>query len=269
MFSNSSYNEKVSVVKENTYLLDSEKQRQLQTLEQELKIKLEEEIASLEKTLQKDPSNALNQRKLKGLNEVKLDIEKSISSREKIISPSEVDHALASKSQLIETFSPDYNEKVADVKGHAIRSQVEKLEELQKLDTELVALIDAEVIKATVAAKKKSKDEVLKTAKSDLIELQTLANTVISERAKEIEMLKSNSVTESQKNELIANVKPDYASIISDISKAKYDHAKELQELIKEEKVKLKKHVDPYEKFMKSMKKKPEKPIRNTKVYEI
>jgi len=231
----SSYNEKVSVVKENTYLLDSEKQRQLQTLEQELKIKLEEEIASLEKTLQKDPSNALNQRKLKGLNEVKLDIEKSISSREKIISPSEVDHALASKSQLIETFSPDYNEKVADVKGHAIRSQVEKLEELQKLDTELVALIDAEVIKATVAAKKKSKDEVLKTAKSDLIELQTLANTVISERAKEIEMLKSNSVTESQKNELIANVKPDYASIISDISKAKYDHAKELQELIKEE----------------------------------
>ena len=231
----SSYNEKVTAIKENEYLLDGEKANQLQELDKDLLTKVQSEIKSLEKSVSENPTNAVDKRKLEGLKAVELDLSGSISSREKTISPSDLDHALAKKGDLIEKFSPEYNEKVEEINGHALNSQVQKLEELQKLDQELLVSINEEVTKSTAAAKKKSKDQELQKNKAEMIELQSLAENVISERAKEIEVLKANSVSEKQKSDLISEVKPDYISNVSKIKDAKNDHAKELQDLIKEE----------------------------------
>ncbi len=231
----SSYNEKVSEIKGNEYLLDGEKSIQLQELDKDLLTKVQSEIQSLEKSIAENPTNALDKRKLEGLKAVEIDVAKSISEREKSISPSDLDHALAKKAGVIEKFSPDYNEKVEEINGHALNSQVQKLEELQKLDQELLVQIKEQVKLTTTAAKKKSKDQELQKSKTEMIELQTLAENVIEERTKEIEILKANSVTEKQKEDLISEVKPDYISNVDKIKDAKYDHAKELQELIKEE----------------------------------
>ncbi len=231
----SSYNEKVTSIKENEYLLDGEKAIQLQELDKDLLTKVQSEINSLEKSVSENSTNAVDKRKLEGLKAVESDLSKSISSREKTISPSDLDHALAKKADLIEKFSPEYNEKVEEINSHALNTQVQKLEELQKLDQELLVSIKEEVTKSTVASKKKSKDQELKKVKADMIELQSLAENVISERAKEIEILKANSISEKQKSDLVSEVKPDYISNVSKIKDAKNDHAKELQDLIKEE----------------------------------
>ena len=231
----STYNEKASEIKENEYLLDGEKMIQLQELDKGLLTKVQSEIKSLEKSLSENPTNSVDKRKLEGFKAVELDLTKSIAVREKSISPSDLDHALAKKGSIIEKFSPEYNEKVEEINSHALNSQVQKLEELQKLDEELLVQIKEEVNASTAAAKKKSKDQDLQKAKTEIIELQSLAENVISERTKEIEILKANSVTSKQKEELISGVKPDYSSKIDNIKDAKYDHSKELQELIKEE----------------------------------
>ncbi len=231
----STYNEKASEIKENEYLLDGEKMIQLQELDKGLLTKVQSEIKSLEKSLSENPTNSVDKRKLEGFKAVELDLSKSIAVREKSISPSDLDHALAKKGSIIEKFSPEYNEKVEEINSHALNSQVQKLEELQKLDEELLVQIKEEVNASTAAAKKKSKDQDLQKAKTEIIELQSLAENVISERTKEIEILKANSVTSKQKEELISGVKPDYSSKIDNIKDAKYDHSKELQELIKEE----------------------------------
>ena len=229
------YNEKASEIKENEYLLDGEKMIQLQELDKGLLTKVQSEIKSLEKSLSDNPTNSVDKRKLEGFKAVELDLAKSIAVRDKSMSPSDLDHALAKKGSVIEKFSPEYNEKVEEINSHALNSQVQKLEELQKLDEELLVQIKEEVNSSTAAAKKKSKDQDLLKAKTEIIELQSLAENVISERAKEIEILKANSVTSKQKEELISGVKPDYSSKIDNIKDAKYDHSKELQELIKEE----------------------------------
>ena len=232
----SSYNEKVNEIKQNEYLLDGEKLVQLQELDKNLLIKLDKEIEELEKSLVEDPSNTVNKRKLDGLAAVKIDLENGVSSREKSISPSSLDKSLVSKSELIEKFNPEYNEKVANINGDAINTQIEKLEELQKLDQELLISIKEEVKNATIDLKKKPKDETLKKSKADINELQILAEKVLFERAKEIELLKSNSVSEKQKSELVSEIRPNYTSKIGQIKDSKLNHDKELQELINEEK---------------------------------
>lgn len=230
-----SYNDKVAEVKNNEYMLDTEKQLQLQKLDQELVVAIDQEIASLQKELSDNPSNALAKRKVEQLNTLKTELEGTIAERQNSLSPSEASNPLAAKADLIEKLEAGYNERVAEIKADAFLTDLEKETQLQELDKELLVTINKELTKATKASKSKPKDEALKTAKQELAELKAIAEKVITEREEDLIAKKSASVTAQQKTELIEKVKPDYEAKVQQINDSNAEQSVKIQDLLKEE----------------------------------
>lgn len=229
------YNKKVAEVKTNEYMLDSEKQLQLLKLDQELVVAIDEEVASLQKELNENPSNALAKRKMEQLGTLKKELEGTISNRQNSLSTSEESNPLAVKAELIEKLEGGYNERVAEIKADAFATDLEKETQLQELDKDLLVTINRELTKVTKASKSKPKDETLKTQKQELAELKAIAEKVIAEREEDLMVQKSASVTAQQKSELITKVKPDYEAKIQQINDSNAEQSLKLQDALKEE----------------------------------
>ncbi len=233
----SSYDDKVLAIKNNEYMLDSEKQLEYQKLDHELIKSIDKEITTLETTLVENPSNAQAKRKMDGLKVVKADIEKNIEVRERTIYPdTQENNPLASQAVLIETLNKAYNEKVITINEDALQSHTDKLNQLQQLDKDLQVIVNKEVTKAVNAAKRKPNDTALQKSKDDLLALKTILDEVVTERSQLILNSISASVTDAQKSELISEVKTDHEKKVEDIKNSSIDQSVKIQELIIEEK---------------------------------
>ncbi len=233
----SSYDDKVLEIKNNEYMLDSEKQLEYQKIDKELVKTIEKEIATLETTIAENPSNSQAKRKLEGLKTVKVDVEKAISVRDRTLSPeSSENNPLASHTDLIETLNKSYNEKVISINEDALQSHTDKLYQLQQLDESLQIVVNKEVTKAVNQAKRKPNDPALQKTKDDLLALKTALDIVVTERSDLILNSISASVTDQQKRTLISEVKPNHEDKMQDLKTSSIDPSAKIQELITEEK---------------------------------
>ena len=233
----SQYNEKVQVLKNNEYLLDSEKQAEYQKIDQQLLQSIEKEIVSLEGEMTSNPSNSQSKRKLEGLKIVKSDLQKSISVREKSLAPeSALSNPLAANAGLIETISKGYTEKLTLINEDAFISHTDKLIQFEKLDKELQLVLNKEVTKSISAAKKKPNDPELQKRKNDLIALKKILDEVVNEAPQQILNSLAASVTDQQKNTLISDVKPGHEGKTQGIKNSSKEPIKIIEELIIEEK---------------------------------
>ena len=233
----SQYNEKIQELKNNEYLLDSEKQSEYQKIDRQLLQSIEKEIVSLEGEVTSNPSNSQAKRKLEGLKIVKADLQKSILEREKSLAPeSALSNPLAASAGLIETISKGYNEKLTAINEDAFISQTDKLIQFEKLDKELQLVLNKEVTKSVSAAKKKPNDLELQKRKNELIALKKIVDEVVNEAPQQILNSIAAAVTDQQKNTLISTVKPGHDSKIEGIKNSSKAPIKIIEELIIEEK---------------------------------
>jgi hypothetical protein len=232
----SQYNEKVQELKNNEYLLDSEKQAEYQKIDQQLLKSIDKEIVSLEGGMNSNSTNTQAKRKLEGLKIVKSDLEKSILEREKSNTPQSAEgNPLAPYTALIETISKDYNEKLMLINEDALISQTDKLIQFEQIDKELQLVLSKEVAKSVSAAKKNPNDLALKKSKNDLISLKNILDDVLIEAPQKIINSIAASVTDQEKSTLISQVKPDYESKTQAIKDSRNEPNKIIQELIIEE----------------------------------
>ena len=148
-----------------------EKTDQLQKADKELVSLINKEILALENNVKNNPDPQLI-RDLSDLKKVKKELESHIVSRESNSTPTISVVALTSKEKesIIESINPNYNENVNSINSNSSISTSEKLEELSKLDKELVN-IESALTRVTTGSALETKNIIISNLKSALAAL--------------------------------------------------------------------------------------------------
>ena len=211
-----SYNAQLNAVQSNSSLSEVEKLEELQKLDRGLLSNVSAEIA---KEQQKE-SSPVQQKNLENLESVKEELASTIRDRETTIS--ELDNldlslrqtklSAQDKSTLINSVSPSYNAQLNAVQSNSSLSEVEKLEELQKLDRGLLSNISSEITKELQkesSPQQKAKLGDLETVKGDL------ESSIRNREATLFGM--SQPLTEKEKSAIIEGLSPMYGVKMNEI----------------------------------------------------
>ena len=231
------YDTQINAVQSNSSLSEVKKLEELQKLDRELLSNLSAEIA---KEQQKE-SSPEQKAKLENLETVKGDLESTIRNRDNTISGltngdlsiSQTTLSAQDKSSLINSVSPNYDAQINAVQSNSSLSEVEKLEELQKLDRTLLSNLSAEIAKEQQkesSPEQKAKLENLETVKGDL-------ESTIRNRDNTISGM-SKPLTANEKKSIIENLSPMYGvkmdEIMNNISLSESDRKDQIKSLNEE-----------------------------------
>jgi len=206
------YNEDIKAIRDNTKLSDAEKLKRTQVRDNELKAKLDQELAKVDKEMQANPQDASLKQRVETLNETIAIVESRIDERNQLIndqiaavrSPEQVEQR---KSQLLNKAVPDYEKKRDQLLARTDDAATKELIDLQerllvKLDTEKKA------VEKTLA-----KDPFNKEALSDLQLINELiknANAIITEQDEKSSDPLAAPITKAEKEALISEISPNY-----------------------------------------------------------
>ena len=235
------YDTQINAVQSNSSLSEVKKLEELQKLDRELLSNLSAEIA---KEQQKE-SSPEQKAKLENLETVKGDLESTIRNRDNTISGltngdlsiSQTTLSAQDKSSLINSVSPNYDAQINAVQSNSSLSEVEKLEELQKLDRTLLSNLSAEIAKEQQkesSPEQKAKLENLETVKGDLESTIRNRDNTISGLTNGDLSISQTTLSAQDKSSLINSVSPNYDAQINAVqSNSSLSEVEKLEELQK------------------------------------
>ena len=210
------YDAQVNAIQSNASLSELQKLEELQKLDRSLLSNLSSKIS---KEQQKE-SSPEQQAKLDNLEVVKGNLESIISNRNSTISGlanndlsvRQTTLSAQDKTSLINSVSPNYDAQINAVQSNSSLSEVEKLEELQKLDRALLSNLSAEIGKEQQkenSPEQQEKLENLETVKGDL-------ESTIRNRDNTISGM-SKPLTANEKKSIIESLSPMYGVKLNEI----------------------------------------------------
>lgn len=192
-------------------------------LERSMQADIRERISANERVLEEDPKNAVLQRELVVLAELKKENEAAILSIEKEIKGLPIAKTTFSKEQRVEKIAqidPTYDSKVAAIENSIDLTEKARLEELNSIDRSLLNDVFAELEQIESAMVNDPADKALKTEK-ELLELiaQQIEQTIKNRERQISNMNESVTVSSETKNNIIDQLDAQYRKEITAIEK--------------------------------------------------
>ena len=205
------YNSNVTNIESNKKLSESEKLNRLQAEDQKL-------LDAINNAIEK---SSLDQSKLRDLKQLKQETEMHMTARTTLIASSHEPLDDKTKQNLISEVDNKYQKNRSKIESDRSISELEKLNQIQLLDEELLDKIDEELIEVESELAKnpndselKKKDENLKSLKFDL--------QVEINKSESVLAASHNTLTTEMKNDLIQSVNSSYTSKLDEINSNKY-----------------------------------------------
>ena len=231
---NSSYNEKVNQINGNQNLTESEKLNQLQLVDKELITSVNKELVNISSSLRQNPTDASLIKKEIDLKSVRTDLETIISSRENALLVSSQPLSEKAKNDIIDGLSPMHNVKVADIKSNSKLTELEKTDQLQKADKELVSLINKEILALENNVKNNPDPQLIRDL-SDLKKVKKeLESHIVSRESNSTPTISVVALTSKEKESIIESINPNYNENVNSInSNSSISTSEKLEELSK------------------------------------
>ena len=257
------YNEKLAQIKNDNSLTEVEKAIQLQKLDESLLVAVNNEINRESDKVEANPKDNSSIERLSHLKTVKENLLNDISSRTSLLesnlasssSPdgksnsSKTDDNVSDlsvrqttlsaqdKSTLINSISPNYETQVNAIQSNASLSELEKLEELQKLDRSLLSNLSYEISKEKQkesSPEQQAKLDNLEVVKGNLESIISNRNSTISGLANNDLSVRQTTLSAQDKTSLINSVNPNYDAQINAVqSNSSLSEVEKLEELQK------------------------------------
>ncbi len=189
------YEDRVSSIEKDNSKTKSEKLSVIQTIDQELKFKAQQEESKLESALKKDPQNEELKNRLAISKELIREIEGRMKERAFDIEEEKrrvENTAVASQnksSELIASVDPKFDKEIQSIQKNEDLSEEEKLSKIQVNEKELIANIDKAIEKNNKVLDKNPDDAEAKTRKEELEQLKAIVESRVEEREQEIASL--------------------------------------------------------------------------------
>ena len=194
------YEDKVSSIEKDNSKTKLEKLSAIQTIDQELKFKAQQEVSRLESALKKDPQNEELKNRLAITKELIEEIEARMKERAVEIEEEKqrtenTDVASQNESsELIASIDPKFDKAIESIQKNEGLSEEEKLSQIQVKEKELIANIDKAIERNNKVLDKNPEDEEAKTSKEELEQLKAIVESRVEEREQEIASLVKKEV---------------------------------------------------------------------------
>ena len=214
---NPSYASKAAEIKSNSSLSQTDKNKALLDLDQQLLSTVENKISTEEQKLKSNPSDKDAQQSLADFKTVQGDLKAEIaslgnSSSDITIRTTTLD--AQGKASIINNVNPNYSNQLNAIQSNSNLSEEQKLVELQKLDRALLSKVETEL-----SAKKQS--AITTTEKQQVQDLETVKNDLeatIQSRENTISTM-SKPLTAQERKTIIDGLSPMYNVKIDGINK--------------------------------------------------
>jgi dTDP-4-amino-4,6-dideoxygalactose transaminase len=198
-------------------LSEEERLSKQQVLDQDLVQEIEKKIESNNQRILADPGNQELKKNQQALNLLKEQKQKAIVEREKVINTSSTPTKVAfTRDEVIKNADPAYVERFNAINNDRTKPEVQRFNELQKIDKQLVTRMNERIAQLEKQVKNNPQD---KNAVAELDALRTAVletEKVIDERSALIESLESGNV-QLTAQEILSQLAPAYETKIFEI----------------------------------------------------
>ena len=207
------YTDNKKAVQSNPNLSEEEKLTALNAEDEQLVSSVDKELASVQKQLAADPSNAKLKEKEANLTQIKSATENSIANREKALEQKQL--AITPKERIAQ-LNPSYEAKTNEILTSSTLSDDEKLTALNKEDETLLTSVDKELASVKTQLVKDPNNKALVAKESALNQIKAEKQAAIEQRKAELNAGNTVAGTTSTK-EVIAQLNPSYEAKTNEI----------------------------------------------------
>ena len=207
------YSDNKKAVESNPNLSEEEKLTALNAEDEQLVSSVNKELASVQKQLTADPSNAKLKEKEANLTQIKTATENSIANRDKALEQKQL--AITPKERIAQ-LNPSYEAKTTEILTSSTLSDDEKLSGLNKEDEALLTSVDKEIASVKAQLAKDPSNKALQAKETALNQIKAEKEAAIEQRKAELNAGNTVAGTTSTK-EVIAQLNPSYEKKTNEI----------------------------------------------------
>jgi len=250
-----SYNDKYVQVKNNNGLSEVDRNGQLQKLDNDLLKSINNEIAK--ETTNSNPVDGNSAERLSKLKSVQNELEREIATKQPLLANSTSNNSndnnvarnnlsdgnqrldATTRASLLNQIDPNYANQASAIRNNTSFNDTEKNKALLELNRSVLSSIDRriEVENNTISSNPNDKEAQNRLANFQSLrnEISTENNSIVAAASNDVATVRTNTLNEQQKTEVVKSVNPNYANqfnaIKSNTSLSEEQKLVELQKL--------------------------------------